>query len=192
MPTGRMNREQFYSQLAALDEQRLKKALWNLYWRGSAPTRPAGHQGTLALTHWHRVHPTIKTSHPAQTCCGLGADRHRHNGLVGGTVAPSSEGLQELSCLGDHPEGPTVAIRLDARIVRSHDRDCCSAGGLEHLACQHTAGDLELSGCGVIPAIDACAVVDGMYRDTVLGLARERAIPLNDNEMNGGTPLRAS
>ena len=57
MPTGRMNREQFYSQLAALDEQRLKKALWNLYWRGSAPTRPAGHQGTLALTHWHRVHP---------------------------------------------------------------------------------------------------------------------------------------
>jgi hypothetical protein len=39
MPTGRMNREQFYSQLAALDEQRLKKALWNLYWRGSAATR---------------------------------------------------------------------------------------------------------------------------------------------------------
>ena len=26
MPTGRMNREQFYGQLAALDEQRLKKA----------------------------------------------------------------------------------------------------------------------------------------------------------------------
>ena len=39
MPTGRMNREQFFGQLATLDEQRLKKALWNLYWRGSAATR---------------------------------------------------------------------------------------------------------------------------------------------------------
>jgi hypothetical protein len=34
-----MNREQFFGQLATLDEQRLKKALWNLYWRGSAATR---------------------------------------------------------------------------------------------------------------------------------------------------------
>jgi hypothetical protein len=34
-----MNREQFFGKLAALDEQRLKKALWNLYWRGSAATR---------------------------------------------------------------------------------------------------------------------------------------------------------
>jgi hypothetical protein len=39
MPTGRMNREQFFGQLATLDEQRLKKALWNLYWRGAAATR---------------------------------------------------------------------------------------------------------------------------------------------------------
>src|SRR6266508_3940265 len=39
MPTGRMNREQFYSQLATLDEQRLNKALWNLYWRGAAAMR---------------------------------------------------------------------------------------------------------------------------------------------------------
>jgi hypothetical protein len=39
MPIGRMNREQFFGKLAALDEQRLKKALWNLYWRGSAATR---------------------------------------------------------------------------------------------------------------------------------------------------------
>jgi hypothetical protein len=39
MPTGRMNREQFFGQLAVLDEQRLKKALWNLYWRGSAVMR---------------------------------------------------------------------------------------------------------------------------------------------------------
>jgi hypothetical protein len=39
MPIGRMTREQFFSQLATLDEQRLKKALWNLHWRGSAATR---------------------------------------------------------------------------------------------------------------------------------------------------------
>jgi len=34
-----MNREQFFGQLATFDEQRLKKALWNLYWRGAAATR---------------------------------------------------------------------------------------------------------------------------------------------------------
>jgi hypothetical protein len=39
MPNKRMNREQFFAQLATLDEQRLKKALWNLYWRGAAATR---------------------------------------------------------------------------------------------------------------------------------------------------------
>jgi hypothetical protein len=39
MPTGRMSCEQFFGQLVTFDEQRLKKALWNLYWRGSAATR---------------------------------------------------------------------------------------------------------------------------------------------------------
>ena len=34
-----MDREQFFGKLAALDEERLKKALWNLYWRGSAAVR---------------------------------------------------------------------------------------------------------------------------------------------------------
>jgi hypothetical protein len=34
-----MNRDQFFDKLAALDEKGLKKALWNLYWRGSAATR---------------------------------------------------------------------------------------------------------------------------------------------------------
>lgn len=36
---NRMNREEFFTQLAPLDEDRLKKALWNLYWRSSAPVR---------------------------------------------------------------------------------------------------------------------------------------------------------
>lgn len=34
-----MNREEFFGKLAGLDEQRLKKALWNLYWRGNATLR---------------------------------------------------------------------------------------------------------------------------------------------------------
>lgn len=34
-----MNREQFFGKLGTLDEERLKKALWNLYWRGSANLR---------------------------------------------------------------------------------------------------------------------------------------------------------
>ena len=39
MPHNRMNRDEFYAQLGALDEARLKKALWNLYWRSAAPVR---------------------------------------------------------------------------------------------------------------------------------------------------------
>lgn len=37
--TNRMNREQFFAQLATLDDKHLKTALWNLYWRGSAAIR---------------------------------------------------------------------------------------------------------------------------------------------------------
>jgi hypothetical protein len=34
-----MNREEFYAKLAPLDDAALKKALWTLYWRGSAQVR---------------------------------------------------------------------------------------------------------------------------------------------------------
>jgi hypothetical protein len=34
-----MNREEFFAKLATLDQERLKKALWNLYWRGSVTMR---------------------------------------------------------------------------------------------------------------------------------------------------------
>jgi hypothetical protein len=34
-----MNRDEFFAKLADLDEDRLRKALWNLYWRGSAGLR---------------------------------------------------------------------------------------------------------------------------------------------------------
>ena len=35
----RLNRDEFYARLAPLDEAGLRKALWTLYWRGSAPVR---------------------------------------------------------------------------------------------------------------------------------------------------------
>jgi hypothetical protein len=34
-----MNRDEFFAKLAPLGEDHLRKALWNLYWRGSAPMR---------------------------------------------------------------------------------------------------------------------------------------------------------
>jgi hypothetical protein len=39
MPANRMNREEFFAKLAPLGEDALRKALWNLYWRGSAAVR---------------------------------------------------------------------------------------------------------------------------------------------------------
>jgi uncharacterized protein YfiM (DUF2279 family) len=35
----RMNREQFYAAIAGLDEERLRKTLWTVYWRSAAPVR---------------------------------------------------------------------------------------------------------------------------------------------------------
>jgi hypothetical protein len=34
-----MNREEFFAKLAGLDEDRISKTLWNLYWRGAAQVR---------------------------------------------------------------------------------------------------------------------------------------------------------
>ena len=39
MRAKRMDREEFFAKLAPLDEDRLRKALWNLYRRGSAAMR---------------------------------------------------------------------------------------------------------------------------------------------------------
>jgi hypothetical protein len=36
---NRMNRDEFFAKLADLDEDQIKKALWNLYWRGPAQLR---------------------------------------------------------------------------------------------------------------------------------------------------------
>ncbi len=39
MPAKRMNREEFFAKLSPFDEDGLRKVLWSLYWRGSAPLR---------------------------------------------------------------------------------------------------------------------------------------------------------
>ena len=39
VPLNRMNRDEFFAKLAGLDEDRIKKALWNLYWRSPAQLR---------------------------------------------------------------------------------------------------------------------------------------------------------
>src|SRR5258708_8786101 len=39
MPPKRMNRHEFFGKVDGLSEDQIKKALWNLYWRGSAQMR---------------------------------------------------------------------------------------------------------------------------------------------------------
>src|SRR5258708_40264739 len=39
MPPKRMNRDEFFGKVDGLSEDQIKKALWNLYWRGSAQRR---------------------------------------------------------------------------------------------------------------------------------------------------------
>ncbi|MGH3192641.1 MAG: hypothetical protein ACRDPY_28975 [Streptosporangiaceae bacterium] len=39
MPANRMNRDEFYTAMAANDDARLRKILWTLYWRGNAQLR---------------------------------------------------------------------------------------------------------------------------------------------------------
>jgi hypothetical protein len=66
MPIRRMNREEFFGQLATLDEQRLKKALWNLYWRGSAAMRERIEAEIDPDQHGHSRHRSKEPADPEQ------------------------------------------------------------------------------------------------------------------------------
>lgn len=55
-----MNREQFFGRLAGLDEQRLPKVLWTLYWRGSAALRARIEAELDAVEHGARARPTAE------------------------------------------------------------------------------------------------------------------------------------
>ena len=39
MPANRMNRGEFYAAMAPNDDERLRKVLWTVYWRGNAQLR---------------------------------------------------------------------------------------------------------------------------------------------------------
>ena len=39
MPVSRMNGEEFCAKVSPLDADQLRKALWTLYWRGTAQVR---------------------------------------------------------------------------------------------------------------------------------------------------------
>jgi hypothetical protein len=55
-----MNREQFFGRLAGVDEQRLQKALWTLYWRGSAAVRARIEAELDAIEHAARPQPAAE------------------------------------------------------------------------------------------------------------------------------------
>ncbi len=60
VPMKRMDRTEFMAKLAPFDEERMRKALWNLYWRGPARTWAAivacrvrnDHAGGLHFSAW--------------------------------------------------------------------------------------------------------------------------------------------
>lgn len=52
-----MNREQFYTRVAGLDEQQLRKTLWTLYWRGTAIVRERIETELDAAQHGVRPRP---------------------------------------------------------------------------------------------------------------------------------------
>ena len=58
----RMNREQFFGRLAGLDRQQLSRALWALYWRGSAALRQRIEAELNAVQHGTR--PSLAASPP--------------------------------------------------------------------------------------------------------------------------------
>ncbi|CMK43529.1 Uncharacterised protein [Mycobacterium tuberculosis] len=58
----RMNREQFFRAASGLDEDRLRKALWNLYWRGTANMRE---RIEAELASAGRARPARKIKPPA-------------------------------------------------------------------------------------------------------------------------------
>ncbi|MEV6740102.1 hypothetical protein AB0N14_25410 [Streptomyces sp. NPDC051104] len=66
MSMNRMNREEFFAKLAGLDEERLRKALWNLYWRGAAPVRERIEAEIVPAPPGQRVRPREEVPDPVR------------------------------------------------------------------------------------------------------------------------------
>ncbi len=87
MPAKRMNREEFFAKLSSLDEDGLRKALWDLYWRGSAPLRERIEGELDPAEHVRRRRAAAERSRPLEWCMGhlLSCDRFVLGGRVGVT-----------------------------------------------------------------------------------------------------------
>ena len=67
-----MNREQFFRVVSALDEDRLRKALWNLDWRGTADVRE---RIEVELASDGRTRPRVpRRSQPIRRWCTYEVD----------------------------------------------------------------------------------------------------------------------
>jgi hypothetical protein len=58
----RMDRDQFFRAVSGLDDDRLRKTLWNLYWRGTANVRE---RIEVELTNDGRARPPRRAKEPA-------------------------------------------------------------------------------------------------------------------------------
>jgi len=86
----RMNREQFFGMLATLDEQRLKKALWNVYWRGSAAMRERI-EAEIAADGHDRREPRSRSTVDPELVRGVG-DRDVDDALDAGSCRGLEQG----------------------------------------------------------------------------------------------------
>jgi len=66
----RMDRVQFFQKLAGLDDERLKKVLWNLYWRGSSAMRKRI-EAELDPDQGPRKHPSQQPVNPEAVRAGV-------------------------------------------------------------------------------------------------------------------------
>src|SRR5262245_20075307 len=72
MQTKRLSREQFFGKLATLDDDHLRKALWNLYWRGSAMMRERIEAELDPVRHDRRRSSTSASVDPEEALAAVG------------------------------------------------------------------------------------------------------------------------
>src|SRR6266571_1124753 len=140
MTIRRMNREQFFGQLATLDEQRLKKALWNLYWRGSAATRERIEAEIDPDQHDRGKRPSKEPADPQQLLGEVGdfVALARSGAYMAGDRRVSPGERTRWRCCGAHCK-PDTGL-LTSRNVRRRS----SSGGSPATA-GHAAGGVGLA-----------------------------------------------
>ena len=139
MSVKRMNRQQFFRVVSKLDEDRLRKALWNLYWRGTTNVRerievelagdgrarsprPAKEPADPEMVQ-NKVDDFVSWPDPARTWAGAGRCRHAsgHDG-----VSPSSSLLTKRRTRGRAEDAEPAASALEQLIDlarEAHDYD---------------------------------------------------------------------